>query len=55
MSFTDEETLSYRVRLLVKINDNDCRGENCYKQYGRVLRTFEPLVQELQTTVGGGE
>lgn len=55
MSFTDEETLSYRVRLLVQIKDNDCRGENCYKQYGRVLRTFEPLVQELQTTVGGGE
>lgn len=56
MSFTDEETISYRARITVQIKDNDCRGgENCYKSYDRVLRTFEPLIQELQTSVGGGE
>lgn len=55
MSFTDEEVLSYRARLLVQIKDNDCKGENCYKNYDRVLRTYEPLIQELQTSVGGGD
>lgn len=54
MSFTDENVLSYRVRISVQIKDNDCNGENCYKNYDRVLRTFEPLIQELQTSVGGG-
>lgn len=56
MSFNDEETITYRARISVQIKDNDCRGgENCYKSYDRVLRTFEPLIQELQTSVGGGE
>lgn len=55
MSFTDEDVLSYRARLVVQIKDNDCRGENCYQNYDRVLRKYEPLIQELQTSVGGGE
>ena len=55
MSFTDEDVISYRVRIAVQIKDNDCRGENCFKVYDRVLRTFEPMIQELQTSVGGGE
>lgn len=55
MSFTDEDVISYRARITVQIKDNDCHTENCYKQYDRVLRTFEPMIQELQTTVGGGE
>lgn len=55
MSFIDDETISYRARIIVEKKDNDCRGENCYKKYDRVLRTFEPMIQELQTSVGGGE
>lgn len=53
-NFIDEDVLSYKVRISVQKRDNDCRTESCYKNYDRVLRTFEPLVQELQTTVGGG-
>lgn len=55
MSFTDENVLSYRVRISVQIKDNTCHGENCYQNFDRVLRTYEPLIQELQTSVGGGE
>lgn len=55
MNFTDDKVISYKARLTVQIKDNDCNGENCYKTYDRVLRTFEPMIQELQTTVGGGE
>lgn len=55
MSFTDEDVISYRARLSVQEKYNDCRGENCYKNYDRVLRTFVPLIQEIQTSVGEGE
>lgn len=55
MSFTGEDVITYRVRVSVQKKDSDCRGENCYKPYDRVLRTFEPMIQELQTSVGGGE
>ncbi len=55
MSFTDDEVITYRARITVQIKENDCRGENCYKSYDRVLRTYDALIQELQTSVGGGE
>lgn len=55
MSFLDDDVLSYKVRISVQIRDKDCNTEQCYKNYDRVLRTFEPMIQELQTTVGGGD
>ncbi len=55
MSFVDDDVLSYKVRITVQIKDNDCYTEQCYKNYDRVLRTFEPMIQELQTTVGSTE
>lgn len=56
MSFTDDDVITYRARITSQYKMNDCtRGEQCYKQYDRVLRTFEPMIQELQTSVGGGE
>lgn len=55
MSFIDDDVLSYKVRISVQIKENDCRSEQCYKNYDRVLRTFEPMIQELQTSVGGSE
>lgn len=55
VSFTDEDVVSYRARLNTEIKDNDCRGNNCYEKYDRTMRRFDPLLQELQTTVGGGE
>ncbi len=55
MSFTGDDVITYRARIAVQIKENDCRGENCYKAYDRVLRTYDALIQELQTSVGGGE
>ncbi len=55
MSFTDEDVVSYRVRIATEIKDKNCRGNQCYHRYDRVLNKFAPLIQELQTTVGGGE
>lgn len=55
MSFTDENVITYRARITCQIKDSDCDGNNCYEQWDRVLTQFEPMIQELQTTVGGGE
>lgn len=55
MQFIDEGVLAYRVRISVEKKDNDCHGVDCYKPYDRLIRAYEPLVQELQTSVGGGE
>lgn len=55
MSFTDEDVISYRARISCQIKDSDCPDDNCYTTWDRVLNQFEPLIQELQTTVGGGE
>lgn len=55
ISFTDEEVTSYQARIVSEIKDNDCSGENCYETYNRVVKKFEPMIEELQTSVGGGE
>ena len=55
MSFTDEDVVSYRARIVTEIKDNDCNGSNCYNKYERTMRRYEPMIQELQTSVGGGE
>lgn len=55
MSFTDEQVVSYRARIITEIKENDCKGSNCYTRYERTMRRFDPMIQELQTTVGGGE
>lgn len=55
MSFTDDEVVTYRARIISEIKDRDCDGSNCFKAYPRVLKKFEPMIEELQTVVGGGE
>lgn len=55
MSFTDENVVTYRARVTSHIKDSDCPSENCYIIWDRVLTKFEPMIQELQTTVGGGD
>ncbi len=56
MSFTGDDVISYRARISSEINeDKDCRGKNCFVTYDRVLKIFEPMIEELQTAVGGGE
>ncbi len=55
ISFTNEETVSYRARISSQIKESDCPSDDCYTAWDRVLNKFEPMIQELQTTVGGGE
>ena len=55
ISFTDDEAITYRARIISQIKDIDEPGEQAFEPYERVLKKFEPMLQELQTTVGGGE
>ncbi len=55
INFIDEDVTSYQARITSEIKDNDCSGDNCYETYNRVLKKFEPMIEELQTSVGGGE
>lgn len=52
ISFTDDERISYRVRLDSQIKDSDCRGNNCYVKYDRLLSKYADVVQQLTTSVG---
>lgn len=50
-----EKDQSYRVKLSSEIADrNDCPSlkEDCFQKYDRVLKKFEQVINELQTTVG---
>lgn len=51
LSFTDEETPTYKVRLISELKDSD-DGDNAYTKYNRLLKKYEPVITELQTTVG---
>ena len=55
MSFIDDDVISYRARIVSEIKENDCTSKNCFETYDRVLKTFVPMIDELQTSVGGGE
>ncbi len=52
VSFSDEEHISYKVRLTSEIKDSDCRGSNCYVKYDRLLKKYESVIQELTTSIG---
>lgn len=55
MSFVDDDHVTFKARISSEIKENDCTSDNCYKPYPRVLRKYEPMIQELQTSVGGGD
>lgn len=52
MSFSGDGRISYRVRLESQIKDAECRGNNCYVKYDRLLTKYASVVSELTTSVG---
>lgn len=52
MSFVGDGRISYRVRLDSQIKDADCRGNNCYEKYDRLLNKYADVIQQLTTSVG---
>lgn len=54
VSFNSGEATSYRVKITSEIKDKNCAGVQCYAKYDRVLNSFTPLIEELQTSVAKG-
>ena len=48
----DEGELSYKIRLSSEIKDLDCGDEQCYEKYGRVLRKYYDVINDLQSSLG---
>ncbi len=47
------EGLSYLVKISSEIsNDPDCSGEQCFQKFNRILKKYEAIISELQTTLG---
>ena len=51
VSFNNGDNNSYRVKITSEIRDKNCPGTQCYTKYDRVLNSFTPLIEELQTSV----
>ncbi len=53
LQFTSEEELTYKVRISSEIADKDCGLNNqCFVKYDRILRKYEQVISELQTSLG---
>ncbi len=47
------EGLAYQVKISSEISDDpDCSGDQCFEKYDRVLKKYENIISELQTTLG---
>lgn len=53
LQFTGEEELAYKVRISSEIADKDCgASDQCFVKYDRVLKKYEQVISELQTSLG---
>ena len=53
LQFAGNDELTYRVRISSEIADRECGINNqCFEKYDRVLKKYEQLISELQTTLG---
>jgi len=53
LQFTGEEELAYKVKLSSEIADKDCgTSDQCFVKYDRVLKKYEQVISELQTSLG---
>jgi hypothetical protein len=53
LQFTGEDELAYKVRISSEIADKDCGTNNqCFVKYDRILKKYEQVISELQTSLG---
>lgn len=53
LAFTDSDKLSYDVKLSSEIADKDCgTSDQCFSKYDRILKKYEQLISEIQTSLG---
>ncbi|MDE7410839.1 MAG: hypothetical protein K2M94_02245 [Paramuribaculum sp.] len=52
MSFSDDDVLTYKVRLQSEIRDREDGAKAPFQKFNYLLKKYEELIGELQTTVG---
>jgi hypothetical protein len=53
LQFAGEDELAYRVKISSEIADKDCGTSNqCFEKYDRILKKYEQVISELQTSIG---
>ena len=53
LQFTGEEELAYKVKLSSELADKYCgTSDQCFVKYDRVLKKYEQVISELQTSLG---
>jgi hypothetical protein len=53
VQFTSEDELAYRVKISSEIADKDCgTNDQCFSKYDRILKKYEQVISELQTSLG---
>lgn len=53
LQFADTERTTYRVKISSEIADKDCGlYDQCFVKYERVLKKYENIISELQTSLG---
>ncbi len=53
MQFTGEDELSYQVKISSELSDDvTCTGSQCFRKFDRILKKYEQVITELQTTLG---
>lgn len=53
LQFADAERTTYKVKLSSEIADKDCGlNDQCFIKYERILRKYEQVISELQTSLG---
>lgn len=55
VSFNNGDATSYRVKITSEIRDKNQPGAQSYTKYDRVLNSFTPLIEELQTSIAKGQ
>lgn len=52
--YSTDDKLTYKVKVYSEISESNTKKDEAFEQYDRVLRKYNDLVNELQTTIGHG-
>jgi hypothetical protein len=53
IQFAGEDEIAYRVKISSEIADKDCgTNSQCFTKYDRILKKYEQVITELQTSLG---
>ena len=52
--YSTDDVLTYKVKVYSEISDGNSKKDEAFQQYDRVIRKYNDIITELQTTIGHG-